>query len=150
MVHGLLVLSSWFSTLARHLKDGQQPAVRGQAVACVACRRRQKKYERPQSTPVPAAQPHDSGPSPTATWAMTAETRLMAKPAYAHSLSLAGTGASSSTTPRSLAHESSTRKYAGKPRWVNASCHLWKSQLRVGREAHLQAEERGGDPEADD
>jgi hypothetical protein len=41
----LLVLSSWLSSLARNLKDGQQPAVRGQALACVTCRRRQKKYE---------------------------------------------------------------------------------------------------------
>src|SRR6266853_6318804 len=36
---------------------------RGQALAGVACRRRQKKYESPQSTPVAAAQPHASGPS---------------------------------------------------------------------------------------
>ena len=28
--------------------------------------------------------------------------------------------------------------------------HLRQAQLRVGGEAHLQAEERGGDPEADD
>src|SRR6266852_6298048 len=34
-----------------------------QALAGVACRRRQKKYESPQSTPVAAAQPHASGPS---------------------------------------------------------------------------------------
>jgi len=34
------------------------PAVRGQALAGVACRRRQKKYESPQNTPVAAAQPH--------------------------------------------------------------------------------------------
>ena len=54
---------------------------RGQALAGVACRRRQKKYESPQSTPVPAAQPHASGPSPTARWAMSAEPRSMAKPA---------------------------------------------------------------------
>ena len=52
-----------------------------QALAGAACRRRQKKYESPQSTPVPAAQPHASGPSPTAKWAMSAEPRLMAKPA---------------------------------------------------------------------
>src|SRR5213596_2401921 len=37
----------------------QQPAVRGQALAGVACRRRQKKYESPESTPVAAAQPHE-------------------------------------------------------------------------------------------
>src|SRR5258705_155254 len=46
------------------------PAARGQALARVtaddACRRRQKKYESPQSTPVAAAQPHAPGPSPTA------------------------------------------------------------------------------------
>ena len=41
------------------------PAVRGQALPGVACRRRHKKYESPQSTPVAAAQPHASGPSPT-------------------------------------------------------------------------------------
>jgi hypothetical protein len=40
----------------------RQPAVRGQALAGVACRRRQKKYENPQGTPVAAAQPHASGP----------------------------------------------------------------------------------------
>jgi len=56
-------------------------AGRGQALAGAAFRRRQKKYERPQSTPVPAAQPQLSGPSPTDRWAMSAEPRLMAKPA---------------------------------------------------------------------
>jgi bifunctional DNA-binding transcriptional regulator/antitoxin component of YhaV-PrlF toxin-antitoxin module len=56
------------------------PASR-QALAGVACRRRQRKYESPQSTPVPAAQPHACGPSPTARWAMIAEPRSMAKPA---------------------------------------------------------------------
>src|SRR5258708_1636442 len=106
----VLSLSSWLSSLARHLEDGREPAVRDQVRACVACTWRQRKYENPQSTPVAAPQPHASGPSPTARWAISAETRLMAKPAYAHSLSLAGTGASSRTTPRSLAHESSTRK----------------------------------------
>jgi len=59
----------------------QQPAVLGQALAGVACGRRQKKYESPQSTPVAAAQPHASGPSPTERWAMSAEPRVMAKPA---------------------------------------------------------------------
>ena len=44
---------------------GQLVACRGQALAGVAYRRRQKKYESPQSTPVAAAQPHASGPSPT-------------------------------------------------------------------------------------
>jgi hypothetical protein len=34
-------------------------AVRGQALAGVACRRRQKKYESPESTPAAAAQPHE-------------------------------------------------------------------------------------------
>ena len=48
-----------------------------------ASRRRQRTYERLQSTPVPAAQPHASGPSPTAKWAMSAETRVIANPAYA-------------------------------------------------------------------
>src|SRR5678815_1481130 len=28
--------------------------------------------------------------------------------------------------------------------------HLWQAQLRIRGEAHLQAEQRGGDPEADD
>ena len=51
------------------------------ALAGVASRRRQKKYESPQSTLVPAAKPHASGPSPTAKWAMSAEPRVMAKPA---------------------------------------------------------------------
>jgi hypothetical protein len=55
-----------------------------------ACRRRQKKYESPQSTPVPTDQLHASGPSPTERWAISAEPRLIAKPAYAHSLSRAG------------------------------------------------------------
>ena len=59
----------------------KQPAVRSQALAGAACRRRQKKYESPQSTPVAAAQPHASGPSPTERWAMSAEARVMAKPA---------------------------------------------------------------------
>src|ERR1700730_9590595 len=59
----------------------KQPTVRGQALAGVACRRRQKKYESPHSTPVAAAQPHASGPSPTERWAMSAEARSMAKPA---------------------------------------------------------------------
>jgi hypothetical protein len=40
----------------------KQPAVRGQAGAGVASRRRQKKYEGPQSAPAAAAQPHASGP----------------------------------------------------------------------------------------
>jgi hypothetical protein len=39
----------------------------------LADRRRQKKYENPQSTPVPAAKPHASGPSPTAKWAVSAD-----------------------------------------------------------------------------
>jgi len=55
--------------------------VRGQALAGVGCRRRQKKYESPQSTPVAAAQPHASGPSPIERWAMSAEAGSMAKPA---------------------------------------------------------------------
>ena len=48
-----------------HSYDPKHPAVRGQTLAGVAYRRRQKKYESPQSTPVAAAQPHASGPSPT-------------------------------------------------------------------------------------
>ena len=36
-------------------------AVRGQALAGVACRLRQKKYESPQSTPVAAAGPTPPG-----------------------------------------------------------------------------------------
>src|SRR5262249_56731015 len=99
-----------FTAQRSHLFPFQRPAVRGETLAGVACRRRQKKYESPQSTPVAAAQPQASGPSPTERWAMSAEVREMAKPAYAHSLSRAGTGASISTTPRSFAHESSTRK----------------------------------------
>src|SRR5262245_2846911 len=59
----------------------KQPAAPGQALAGAACRRRQKKYESPQSTPVAAAKPHTSGPSPTERWAMSAEARLTAKPA---------------------------------------------------------------------
>jgi hypothetical protein len=35
------------------------------SVPRLASTRRQKKYEIPQSKPVPAAQPHASGPSPT-------------------------------------------------------------------------------------
>ncbi len=53
----------------------------GQTLAGVACRRRQEKYESPQSTPAPAAQPHASGPSPTERCAVSAEARSMAKPA---------------------------------------------------------------------
>src|SRR5262245_30314511 len=56
----------------------------------VACRRRQKKYESPRSTPLAAAQLHTSGASPTEKCAMIAEASVMAKPAYAHSLSRAG------------------------------------------------------------
>src|SRR5262245_4477143 len=96
----------FISTLSLRQRD--QDAVR--APAGVACRRSQKKYESPQSTQVAAAQLQTSGPSPSAKWATSAEARVMAKPAYAHSLSRDGTGASSSTTPMSLAQESSTRK----------------------------------------
>src|ERR1700681_1517748 len=87
-----------------HLSGPAMPSA-VMSFAGVACRRRQRKYESPQSTPVAAAQPHASGPSPTERWAMSAEPRVMAKPAYAHSLSRAGTGESSSTTPGSVAHE---------------------------------------------
>ena len=55
--------------------------IRAQALARMVSKRRQETYESPQSTPVPAAQPHASGPSPTAKWAMSAEPRVMAKPA---------------------------------------------------------------------
>jgi hypothetical protein len=67
-------------------------------------------------------------------------------------LSRAGTGARSSTTPRSLAHESSTRKpeVGGEAEVGERLRHLRQAQLRVGGEAHLQAEERGDDPKADD
>jgi hypothetical protein len=64
---------------ARPQEGGARP--RGQALAGVACRRRQKRYESPQSTPVAAAQPHASGPSPTEMCAMRADTRSMANPA---------------------------------------------------------------------
>jgi hypothetical protein len=57
------------------------PAVRGQALAGMACRWRQRKYESPQSTPVAASQPHASGSSPTSRSAMSAEAWSMAKPA---------------------------------------------------------------------
>src|ERR1700704_2918491 len=46
-----------------------------QAIAGVACTRRQKKYESPHSTPVVDAQAHASGPSPTERSAMSAEPR---------------------------------------------------------------------------
>src|SRR5262245_19870116 len=65
----------------RALLGLQQPTVRGQALAAAACRRRQRKYESPQSTPVAAAQPHASGPSPTERWATSAEPMSKAKPA---------------------------------------------------------------------
>ena len=41
--------------------EGGYRAHRAAALAGVACRRRQKKYESPQRTPVAAAQPHASG-----------------------------------------------------------------------------------------
>jgi len=47
----------------------------------VTCRRRQKKYENPKITPVPAAQLQAAGPSPKEKCATRAEARLMAKPA---------------------------------------------------------------------
>jgi len=50
-------------------------------VLILACRRCQEKYESAQSTPVPAAKLQASGPSPTAKWAMSAETMVKAKPA---------------------------------------------------------------------
>ena len=68
------------------------------------------EYEQAHRIAVPAAQPHASTPSPIAMWAITAETSVKAKPAYAHSLSRAGAGASSNIAPSSLAHASSTRK----------------------------------------
>lgn len=63
-----------------------------------------------QSTAVPAAQPHACGGSPSEKCAISAETKVMAKPAYAHSFTRAGKGASSATTPANFAQESSTRK----------------------------------------
>ncbi len=66
---------------------------------------------RPKGTPVPTDQLHAEIGSPTARWAISAEMSVMAKPAYAHSLSRAGTmGMSSAATPAHLAHESSMRK----------------------------------------
>src|SRR5262249_61673158 len=61
----------------------KQPAVRGQALAGVACRRRQKKYETPHSTPVAGAHPHAPRPSPPPQGAMSAETRGLAQEAAA-------------------------------------------------------------------
>ena len=52
-----------------------------QTLAGVACRRRQKKYERPQSTLVVADGANAAGRSPIERCAMSAEMRLMAKPA---------------------------------------------------------------------
>src|ERR1041385_2928942 len=82
--------------------------------------RRHNTYDSTHRTLVPAAKLHACGPSPTETCAMSAETSVMAKPAYAHSLSRAGTGARSARMPRNFAQESSTRKYEGKPRCVKA------------------------------
>jgi hypothetical protein len=53
----------------------------GQAALAGVARGRQRAYESPQSTLVAAAQPQASGPSPTEKWAMSAEARVMAKPA---------------------------------------------------------------------
>jgi hypothetical protein len=36
------------------------------------------------------------------------------------------------------------------PRWVKALRHLRQAQFRPGGEAHLQAEERGDNPESDE
>jgi hypothetical protein len=46
--------------------------MRGQALACVACRRRQKKYESPQNTLVIADGASAAGRSPMERWAMSA------------------------------------------------------------------------------
>src|SRR5262245_34941809 len=51
------------------------------SAAGVACTRRHRMYEIPHNTPVPAAQPHASGPSPTEKCAMSADTSVIAKPA---------------------------------------------------------------------
>ena len=47
----------------------------------MVCRRRQKKYERAQSTLVVADGANACGRSPIEGWAMSAEMRLIAKPA---------------------------------------------------------------------
>jgi len=44
---------------------------------------RKKKYDKAQSTAVLTAQLHFDASSPTERWAMRAESRVMAKPAYA-------------------------------------------------------------------
>src|SRR5262245_23064395 len=118
-----------------------------QALAGVACRRRHAKYESPQSTPVAAAQPHASGPSPTATWAMSAEARLMAKPAYAHSLSRAGNRGKQQQHAEELGQrEFHPEVCSGEAQVRERLRHLRQGHLRVGSEAHLQAEERGDCP----
>jgi hypothetical protein len=55
-----------FTNQARLRTERKPTSVESQAPAGAACRRRQKEYESAQSTPVPAAQPHASGPSPSA------------------------------------------------------------------------------------
>jgi len=59
------------------VKDGTQDLKIDQRVAC----RRQKKYENPKITPVPAAYLQAAGPSPTEKCATRAEARLIKKPA---------------------------------------------------------------------
>jgi hypothetical protein len=80
---------------------------------------------------------------------MSAEPRVMAKPAYAHSLSHAGTGKQQHHTeelgPREFHPEVVGEAEVGKH-----LRHLRQAQLRVGGEAYLQAEERGDALEADD
>jgi len=61
--------------------DCSRSSTCGQALAGVACRRHQKKYERAQSTLVIADGTNASGRSLIERWAMSAEMRLMAKPA---------------------------------------------------------------------
>ena len=60
--------------LSRHTEAARKDYDRGVAAL-------QKKYDSAHSTPLPTAKAHASGPSPTATWAITAETRSMKKPA---------------------------------------------------------------------
>jgi len=65
----------------RFLVGGKLYVHTSQDTGKLAYNRRQKKYESPHNTPVPAAQPHFSGPSPTATCPISAEASVMAKPA---------------------------------------------------------------------
>src|SRR4029453_2318867 len=84
---------------------------RGQTLGALSGRGRQKKYERTQSRLVSVEGANATALSRIEMWAMSAETRLMAKPALAHSSGRAGSmGRSSAAPPAPLAHESSPRK----------------------------------------